>query len=458
VVVGLLLVLLNCPVAVAVRDVAWSSRLASHHRNPKRVLLLLSMASSGRPQEASKQHIDNCSTMPFASIFFKRHSIPLLFVACFVVVQLIAPVKVFQPLSVAHSKRTTAKHTVFYNIYVSPSDQSLAAQGIRIIHEQLEQVAKSYAAKRQWNDQSTVRHPLDVLYVTIGAANISETVVQPDCKALELNCVHLGHFKAAHEEKALGALHRFCTDKSKKQVERSVIYVHTKGSFNQRKGTQEELRRASTAAVTSELCLQSLEQHKNNSLPSTRQCNACGLLFQPLPTLHFPGNFFSAKCSYISQLLTPHMFKARANYLKERNLVLRASGTKHGNFYRWSSSSIGLGRYAYERKCPPNQSLKNGFQRDIHIPFRSRSTSVQPLQFLSRFSALLHSVSATTYFYWCKTGWVLIRLWSLVMLPQVRRCGIGGNRLTMILNSLGLLPLELPLPTRTGIGRRTCGR
>jgi hypothetical protein len=156
--------------------------------------------------------------MTFVSIIFKRHSISLLFVACFVVVQLIAPVTHFEtyqltaePLSVVHLKRTAFKHTVFYNIFVSPSDQSLGAQGIRIVHEQLRQLAKSYAA-RQWNgtDQNEAEHPLDVLYVTIGAANISETVVQPDCEALKLHCVHLGHFDAAHEEQALGALHRFC--------------------------------------------------------------------------------------------------------------------------------------------------------------------------------------------------------------------------------------------------------
>jgi hypothetical protein len=303
------------------------------------------------------------STMPFASVFFNRHSFSLLFTACFVVVQLIAPVTHFEtyqltaePLSVAHS-RTASKHTVFYNIFVSPSDQSLGAQGIRIVHEQLRQLAKSYAA-RQWNDQNEAEHPLDVLYITIGAANISETVVQPDCKALKLHCVHLGHFDAAHEEQALGALHRFC--KSKKQVEHIVIYIHTKGSFNWRNGSQEELRRASTAAVTSEFCLRSLEEHENKSFPSTssRQCNACGLLFQPLPGLHFPGNFFSAKCSYISQLLSPRKFNGRADYLKRGDLVLRASGTKQGNFYGWSPGSVGFARYAYERKYPRGQSPK----------------------------------------------------------------------------------------------------
>jgi hypothetical protein len=203
-------------------------------------------------------------------------------------------------------------------------------------------------------------------------------------------------------------------------VEHSVIYIHTKGSFNWRNGSQEELRRASTAAVTSEFCLRSLEEHENKSFPSTssRQCNACGLLFQPLPGLHFPGNFFSAKCSYISQLLTPRKFNGRAGYLKRGDLVLRASGTKQGNFYGWSPGSVGFARYANERKYPRGQSPK---WTQEEYPYR-----VQGFVYKRSIVGISLTFCCAPSFRFCNDIYLLVKDW-VGSHPSLVPCDVGTS-------------------------------
>jgi hypothetical protein len=254
-------------------------------------------------------------------------------------------------------KSRVSHHTVFYNIYLSPTDRKLSGAGTRIVREQLRQLSESFAAHGRQrhgteSQEGEALLPLDVHYITIGAANASETVVIPTCKKFNLNCVHLNHYDNAHEEKALGALHKFCKAKNKRGEDHSVIYIHTKGSFHRQALGQDQWRRAGTAAVTSEFCVRSIgeQEHQPSPSNSSSTCNACGLLFQPLPGVHFPGNFFTAKCSYISQLLSPGQFNAMASTLKKRHAVLEESGAKKGNFYGWSMANVGFLRYANERK------------------------------------------------------------------------------------------------------------
>jgi hypothetical protein len=262
------------------------------------------------------------------------------------------------------------KHTVFYNIYVNPSDPALISAGSEIVREQLVQIARSYAAtgvreKRKDDPQAQVlrkEDPLEVYYVTIGNADIHKTVVNSTCEKHSLKCIHLEHYAAADEEKALTALYQFCEDKESRREEHSVIYVHSKGTFHPsvlapEYHGQDEWRRAGTAAATSDLCLQSLaspESSPPNNLTSTaKSCNACGLLFQPLPALHFPGNFFSAKCSYITQLLAPANFSAVANSeIRDYRLAMTKAGTYNNRFFPWAPNTVGYERYVSERKLP----------------------------------------------------------------------------------------------------------
>ncbi len=62
------------------------------------------------------------------------------------------------------------------------------------------------------------------------------------------------------------------------------------------------------AAVTSEQCLSSHD-------PNTTNCDVCGLLALPFPFLHYSGNFFTARCSYITKLVHPDTIAKRLQRL-----------------------------------------------------------------------------------------------------------------------------------------------
>jgi len=117
------------------------------------------------------------------------------------------------------------------------------------------------------------------------------------------------HYPHGHEDLTLNRVHEFCVTNPDLQV----IYVHTKGTFHYDGSGpgfdgQDRWRRHMTEAATSQYCL---EEAPRNT------CNTCGMLFQPLPTEHFPGNSWSAQCSYIRQLHPPkELRKRRDNMLK----------------------------------------------------------------------------------------------------------------------------------------------
>jgi hypothetical protein len=333
------------------------------------------VVTTASPKHASAS-MDGFVSSSIPSIIPRRHSSLLLSLVSFLVVkQLISPSNHMVRRQLEWSEPVTKplkwtepvnfsppRYTVFYNIFVSPANRGMTKLGIAIVRDQLSQLSSSFAASVRRRNGTDSRlsgevvheNPLDVYYITIGVDNVNETVVAPQCEEFNLNCFHLQHYDQAHEEKILSALHQFCKEKNEQGEDHSVIYIHTKGSFNPRNGIQEELRRAGTAAVTSELCLKSIEDQRQSKRMSSRsfsseKCVACGLLFQPLPDVHFPGNFFTAKCSYISKLLSPVEFNNITDAFKESGPVLEASGTEN-TLYRWGPGNVGFDRYANERE------------------------------------------------------------------------------------------------------------
>lgn len=60
-----------------------------------------------------------------------------------------------------------------------------------------------------------------------------------------------------------------------------------------------------TMAAASEMCTN----------PPDASCDFCGLIVTPMPWLHVPGNFWTARCSYVKKLLPPDEYhKALTNY------------------------------------------------------------------------------------------------------------------------------------------------
>jgi hypothetical protein len=86
------------------------------------------------------------------------------------------------------------RYTVFYNVFVHPDDKSTANAGYDIIHEQLAQVASSFAASQS--------ERLMVFYNNIGRFDEGFTDwMQSICGDLNLTCSHLNYFAQAHEGK-----------------------------------------------------------------------------------------------------------------------------------------------------------------------------------------------------------------------------------------------------------------
>jgi hypothetical protein len=136
----------------------------------------------------------------------------------------------------------------------------------------------------------------------------------------------LNQFDQDYEGETLNELHRFCTTTTRStnddednlsNIDATVIYINNQGPIQLR---QEgiSLRNVilhTTMAVTDRLC--SLHQHKPPSPISSstsndnnnQTCNVCGLIFYTIWTFFYPGNMFTAKCSYVRQLLSPKVYE-----------------------------------------------------------------------------------------------------------------------------------------------------
>jgi hypothetical protein len=156
----------------------------------------------------------------------------------------------------------------------------------------LEQLGRSYAAKAALGGNKT----LSVFYATIGSANaLNATYMEQLCSKNNLVCRHIHHYEEGHDEITLQPMYDFCQSNPSQKV----IYLHNEELLDDRPGKNRWYRSHSTAAVTSAACLH----------PPNDTCNACGLFFSPVPVMSFPGNFFTAKCSYINQLIQPSSFE-----------------------------------------------------------------------------------------------------------------------------------------------------
>jgi hypothetical protein len=181
---------------------------------------------------------------------------------------------------------------VFYNVFASNNPFDITATDVRpIVREQLEQIAASFSIP------STDSPSAPTIYYTTIGKNSDEAIIRA-CSALDLTCRHLQHFSVASETATLTRLHEYCH----KYPRHTVVYLHNKGSLHH-SASQDRWRRALTQSATSSDC-------RTGIVAAPFQCNVCGLLFQPLPASHYPGNMWSATCRYVRQLLPPHEYHA----------------------------------------------------------------------------------------------------------------------------------------------------
>lgn len=221
---------------------------------------------------------------------------------------------------------------IFYNVYFGNNNPT----NLEIIKEQMGQVDDSFAAEKG----------VTVLYSTIGHPILNETYMQHLCSSgkKDFRCLAMEHAYQGQEEVTLEHLYDFCQDRmAQKKPDIRVIYMHNKGSakFNEA-GTSKNIynniwRRISMSGVTSQLCLE----------PKDDQCDVCGLNFAGI----FAGNFWTAKCSYVSKLLAPRKYHtASAQFQNIAKNLTHLGWTFH-------PTHMGTGRYANEHWVSSHPSV-----------------------------------------------------------------------------------------------------
>ena len=206
---------------------------------------------------------------------------------------------------------------VFYNVFLPAQDLDRA---LGIVEEQLQQVGSSRLIKE---------HPQETIYFTTIQRPMNASWMSHACTRAGIHsCKLLAHHEEAFEDAMLTELHAYC----QREPLHSVVYLHSKGTFHARNERQANWRRRMTAAVTGPCELKD-------------GCNACGLLFQSIPSEHFHGNMWRADCAYIRKLLAPR------DFAEARLRTLEALSKEDSlGFYlcRDVDYNKGTGRYAWE--------------------------------------------------------------------------------------------------------------
>jgi hypothetical protein len=190
---------------------------------------------------------------------------------------------------------TSPPLAIFYNIFIGPGEEARQADQDSV-KEQLAQIAKSDAVSA-----AAMSHKQPTLYYNTIGEHLDPQFVDDICKENGLqNCHRMNHYIKGSEDKTLNRVQQFCV----RNPTASVVYVNNRGSERlQYSGPgfegQDHWRRLMTNAVLGKDCL---EMSSAALVSKNSTCNVCGLLFQPLPAPHFPGNMFAAKCSYVQKL------------------------------------------------------------------------------------------------------------------------------------------------------------
>lgn len=237
---------------------------------------------------------------------------------------------------------------IFFHIYVptvrdevKSGDHQSRIRALNIIREQLQQVWEGLASTP--NMQNT-----QLFYTTVGQS-LDEGYVERICSEFSsnefvLSCHHLQHLISGFEEYTLTALHEYCVENE----DHRAIYLHTKGSYHA-SIEQHRRRQHMTDAVTSRHCVERAE---------SEGCDLCGLIFLPRPSLHFTGNMFNAKCSYIRKLAKPMDFQKKMSSVVESGRNLLANGTLVSNMMDAEAlCNNGLERFAMEHWHGSHPSL-----------------------------------------------------------------------------------------------------
>ena len=200
-----------------------------------------------------------------------------------------------------------------------------------IVREQLAEMKSS----RIWN---TVR----LLYNVIGHNATAD--IQQECGS---QCYALNYMPQADESLTLQAIYDYCQEHDQDE-DTLVTYIHDKGSLTP-SPVNGDLRTLLTKAAFSDAC-QTIGMGNNT-------CNVCGARFSPFPHHHFPGNMWTAQCSYIRNLHRPDKFAEKMENLM--SAILHARNLPKPSLPEYESQCfVGVGRYALEHWVPSHPTIR----------------------------------------------------------------------------------------------------
>lgn len=241
--------------------------------------------------------------------------------------------------------RSSSQVAVFYNIFI-PEDEEGGRRALGIVRDQINQIGSSHMVTSQHVNDSAV---MTLYYNTIGTANtLSYQFMNPLCRRNKLDCRHMKHYDNGFEEVTLQRVHEFCES----HTNHKVIYIHSKGSYHKvvsEDVSQDAWRRNMMNAVTSAMCVD----------PPNDQCNVCGMLMLPFPSIHYSGNFFTAKCDYVKKLIPPNQFSQRMGQVVSKALYERSVNKRLVmNLLDEQPHHFGVGRFAPEHWIGSHPSIE----------------------------------------------------------------------------------------------------
>jgi len=224
--------------------------------------------------------------------------------------------------------------SIFYNVYLHSSQMHRV---LDIVAEQLDQVKESSTCSSIGGpDGSCVLY-----YNTIGrnlvfVRKYAVWRIQRFCTVRGLRCVHMNHYDNAFEEVTLQSLYDYCHQvedapgpdsaggdgrNAYTYADAKVVYLHNKGSYNPAGVEQNGYwRRYLTHAALRDECVNPppLIEGNGTAASSVGTCNVCGLDFWPIWSPFFPGNMWTARCSYVAKLLPPVGLERRFQQLYDK--------------------------------------------------------------------------------------------------------------------------------------------
>lgn len=305
------------------------------------------------------------------------------------------------PLSTAADKRfelaEDADLVIFYNLYVphnnTAADEGDAANALFVVQDQMEQIS---AALRRMEREGEGAEGKDgekggdagsdgarsgvVFYNLIGDASaLPPARMGALCRGLhpQLECRRLRHHPEGGEAVTLQDAHDFCRGAHAGDVPhrsdngtsalRRVTYLHSKGSYHPQRENH-VWRRIATDAALHPQCLS----------PPDEACDVCGAQFYIKYAVMFPGNMWTARCSYLGTLIPPDAdgeYARRKEASIRRFLMLRLWGAMDATLDTRNVEHFGLGRYAWEHWVASSPHLR---------PCEVHTTEVGPLILLGK--------------------------------------------------------------------------